>query len=59
MSMYLLIYEDGEIQSSREAGADLTEAADDGILDLLDVSDPENPMRWWDSEWQPVDAVAK
>lgn len=56
--MFLVIFEDGEIQSTREAGEDLTQGADDGVLDLLDVSDPENPMRWWDGEWQAVDAMS-
>lgn len=56
--MFLIIFEDGEIQSTREVSEDLTQGADDGLLDLLDVSDPENPMRWWDGEWQPVDAMS-
>lgn len=55
--MYIIIYEDGEIQSSQTCEDDLLLGADDGAIDLLDVSDPENPMRRWDGEWQPVESV--
>lgn len=55
--MYIVIFEDGEMQSTRDLGDDIIQGAEDGLLDLLDVSDSDNPMRWWDGEWQAVDAM--
>ncbi|MBD1602519.1 hypothetical protein [Pseudomonas typographi] len=55
--MYLMIFEDGEIKSAEEVGIDDTQAADDGLLDLIDISDPFNPTRYWGGEWKSVEDV--
>ncbi|WP_238938739.1 hypothetical protein, partial [Pseudomonas typographi] len=56
-SMYLMIFEDGEIKSAEEVGIDDTQAADDGLLDLIDISDPFNPTRYLGGEWKSVEDV--
>ncbi|MBD1589743.1 hypothetical protein [Pseudomonas typographi] len=55
--MYLMIFEDGEIKSAEEVGIDDTQAADDGLLDLIDISDPFNPTRYSGGEWKSVEDV--
>ncbi|MBD1555271.1 hypothetical protein HAQ04_28205 [Pseudomonas sp. C2L11] len=55
--MYLMIFEDGEIKSAEEVGIDDTQAADDGLLDLIDISDPFNPTRYLGGEWKSVEDV--
>lgn len=57
--MFLIIFEDGEIQSTTTAGEDLLQGADDGLLDVLDVSDSSNPLRYWDGEWQQIEAMGE
>jgi len=30
---------------------------DDGVLDIIDISDPERPMEYYQGEWFPVDSI--
>jgi len=52
--MYLAIFEDGVIQYTSEVDEELLRGADDGFLDVLDISDPASPLRYWEGEWQAV-----
>ena len=53
--MYLIIFEDGSISKSDSVGISELEAADDGILDLIDISASDSPFRYYDGEWSELD----
>jgi hypothetical protein len=53
--MYLLIGEDGFIH--KKASVDDTDktAVDYGYSDIIDISNPEQPLRYFDGEWEEID----
>jgi len=53
--MYLMILEDGEAFKQEGVSALDLSSADDGILDILDITDPNNPTRYWDSKWLEIE----
>lgn len=55
--MILIIEEDGEqyLLSDLECvEPDWFEAAEDGIVDIIDISDPANPVSYFDRKWNPI-----
>lgn len=54
-TMYLMIFEDGEMKSVEEVGSDDLNAADSGCIDLVDITDPHNPTRYISGEWLAVE----
>ena len=52
--MYLLIFEDGEIQTVDKIEGDTMGAADDGYVDIIDISGCDNPLQYSDGEWHPA-----
>lgn len=55
--MFLMIFEDGEIKSAEDVSDDDLQAADDGVLDIMDVSEPFTPKRRFDGDWVEVESV--
>lgn len=54
--MYLVIFEDGSVQKSKELHLELLEAAEDRIIDLIDLANPESPRRYHsDGKWEYVE----
>lgn len=53
--MYLMIHESGDMVLLEALGDGDTSAADDGIVDLLDVSEANSPKRYFDGEWQEIE----
>lgn len=49
--MYIIIFEDGSMSYSATISSGELEAADDGILDIIDISDPTHPLRYFDEGW--------
>tara|TARA_R110000850_G_scaffold261268_1_gene389310 strand:- start:142 stop:315 length:174 start_codon:yes stop_codon:yes gene_type:complete len=49
--MYIIIFEDGSMSYSVTISSEELEAADDGILDIVDISDPTHPLRYFDEGW--------
>tara|TARA_R110000851_G_scaffold188259_1_gene338287 strand:+ start:231 stop:404 length:174 start_codon:yes stop_codon:yes gene_type:complete len=49
--MYIIIFEDGSMSYSATISSEELEAADDGILDIVDISDPTHPLRYFDEGW--------
>ena len=41
--MYIYIFEDGTIKKCTTIDEDDTFSVEDGVLDILDISDPKNP----------------
>jgi hypothetical protein len=52
--MYLLSFGDGEIFKIDELDDGVLPAADDGIVDVVDISDPLNPLHYYGQEWHSV-----
>ena len=55
---YITIAEDGTV--NHHAGTlpqEVLDAADDGLYDVIDISDPMNPLRYWDEGWTNVDEL--
>jgi hypothetical protein len=54
--MYIMIHESGDMVLLKELTKDDLRAADDGYVDLLDVSRADAPLRYVDEGWTDVDA---
>jgi len=55
--MYLIIFEDGNITHQIELDDGMLPAADNGYVDVVDISDPSHPLRYWDEGWCSLDVV--
>lgn len=55
--MYLVIFEDGSITHHLELDDSILPAADVGYLDVIDISNPDHPLRYWDEGWCSLDVV--
>ena len=53
--MYLLINEDGLVRTTEDLDPDLIENCDEGILTIIDISDPEDPREYIDPDWSPIE----
>ena len=54
---YITISEFGDVHTyiGAELPEAMIEASDDGIYDLMDITDPRKPLRHIDGEWQGVE----
>jgi len=52
--MFIHISEYGEVSKSKEIPDGILEACDDGIWDIIDISNPEEPKRYIDGEWVDI-----
>lgn len=55
--MYLVIFEDGTMQHMVELEDGLLHAADNGLVDVVDIHDPSHPLRYFNEGWCSVDVV--
>ncbi len=53
--MYLMILESGAKWKSEYFSEEDKKAADDGVLEVIDISRPENPMEYYDDGWHEID----
>lgn len=56
MSMFIIIFEDGEIKYSPNVDSDILDAADDGLVDVLDISD-QDCIQQYSGGWSAIDGV--
>lgn len=56
--MYLMIHESGDMVRIKELTENDISAADDGLVDLLDVSEADNPKRYDEGEWHELEIVS-
>jgi len=54
--MYLLIHEDGSLQTAEKLEEDIFKSADDGYVDIIDVSNKE-PLQYYENEWHKIDNI--
>ena len=52
--MYIFIREDGDVYAARAIIDDEYEMVNNGILTIIDISDPEHPIEYWNDKWVPV-----
>ena len=52
--MYLIITADGVIHVADEIDGDDIEASIDGEIDIVDISDPEQPTEYFEGKWDNV-----
>lgn len=57
--MFLIIFEDGQITCCTKVSDELFSGADDGIVDIVDVSDPVSPLRYWGGDWEAVESLGQ
>ncbi len=53
--MFLCIFEDSTIKKYEQITEDDLNAANDGVLDIIDVSVADHPKRYWDSQWIDIE----
>ena len=55
--MYLFIYEDGDTRKGTQVQEGDFVDADTGILDIIDISNPLDPNRYFQGEWVKIENV--
>ena len=58
MRQYLMLFEDQSVSKTDRVIEEDLKAARAGILDIVDITDPENPKQWDDGEWVEVEKWA-
>lgn len=55
---YICISEFGDVYHHKgEIPEEMISASDDGIYDLIDITNPDLPLRHWEGKWIEVDAL--
>lgn len=56
---YLVLYESGDLQHVNELTGGIMQALEDGIVDLVDITDPNNPLETFVDEegWSLIEHV--
>ena len=55
--MYIIIFEDGQIFQQEELDSGILPAAESGYVDVLDITDPTHPLRYFDEGWCSLDVA--
>lgn len=55
--MYIFIFEDGSVKAGDIIQDGDLMAAENGILDIIDIRKPDEPKQYFDGEWQDVERV--
>ncbi len=55
--MYLFIFEDGEVFKAKYITEGDFDSVDTGILDIIDITDANNPVMYEYGEWHEVEAA--
>ena len=53
--MYLVIHEDNDVTKVTDIDQPLQEAWDEGIIDIIDITNPEIPLMKMQESWEPVE----
>lgn len=54
---YLFIFEDGDTAIHSSVEPHDLDCCDDGILQVLDISDPKNVTSYYNGSWHPVEVL--
>jgi len=52
--MYLFIFEDGTIEKSMTCSDDYVKFCDAGKLHIINITDVNNPLEYYNSNWFPI-----
>ncbi len=55
--MYIVITEDGLVGSMKSVSSDDLSSANDGLLDIIDISNPEKPVTYYDGKWNILETL--
>ena len=55
--MFLFIFENGVIQKSESYTEDDLKAADDYLIDIVSIFDPDLPTQYHDGDWRPIENI--
>jgi hypothetical protein len=55
--MYLIIFEDGTINKTDRIEEDDRDMASEGVVELLNIAVPHDPMRFGPDGWESIDAL--
>jgi hypothetical protein len=55
--MYIVIFEDGTMSHRETINSELLKEADNGVTDIIDISDPSDPLRYLDEGWCSLEAA--
>ena len=55
--MYLMLFEDGEIKSAEDVSDDDLRAVDDGVMEVVDISEPFTPQRYIGGAWHEIEGI--
>jgi len=50
--MYIIIWEDGTAKRARDVGQDELSACEDGYMQIIDITTPDQPREYADGEWR-------
>lgn len=54
---YIFVFEDQSIRSGESYLKEDLEACDDGLLDIIDISDPTAPLAYFRGEWEKLQEI--
>ena len=54
MTMYIYVFEDGSVGKSKEFADEDKESVDAGILEVIDISNPDNPVTYYNNKWHDL-----
>ena len=57
--MYLMVIEDGSIVCVEELWDEDYSSCDDGLVSLVDITDPDHPKEYYMEEWHPVEEMKR
>lgn len=55
--MFIFIFEDNEVMKTDNVTQEDKDSADDGILEIIDISNNENPKTYFENEWHEIEEI--
>jgi hypothetical protein len=52
--IYLVIFEDGEVRKTSMLQDEDLQSCDDGVLDVIDITNPKDPVNYVNGMWVTV-----
>lgn len=54
MALYIVITEDGKLFISEICSEDMKQACDDGMLQVVAITEGTEPVEYYKAEWHPL-----
>lgn len=55
--MFIVIFEDGQIKRVSTLLPEDYAASDDGLLDIIDIGELQEPKQWYDNSWNEIEEI--